>query len=411
MSAVAILEQRTVTVEPGSEAVVTIRVRNTGRVVDQFALQVLGDPGAWAAVEPPTLSLFPGTEETATIRFRPPRASTVAAGERPFGVRVVSREDPQGVAVEEGSLVVGVFRETATELVPRNSRGSYSASHELAIDNNGNVPVEVFVRGSDPDAALTFRSRPPGLTVGPGRAGFVRVRVTARSLFLSGPPRSHPFQLQVGSAEQPPITVDGAMVQSPLVNRVVRNVAVVSALALVGVVLLLVFGVRPAAESAARAVTASPLAQQSSAIAALQHQVSSGGGGGQSPRPSGGTPTPAPTAGGGGGGTGGSGTGQSFARRLDQSGGGRNQYRVPAGTTVSITDLVFQNPGGDHGTVQLQRDGTTLLVENLDDFRDLDYHFVSPITLNANDTIQLTVQCANGCPSAAIYVNGTERPS
>jgi hypothetical protein len=411
MSAVAVLEQRSVAVEPGGEAVVTIRVRNTGRVVDQFALQVLGDPSGWAAVEPPTLSLFPGAEETATIRFAPPRISTVAAGERPFGVRVVSREDPEGVAVEEGSVVVGAFRQTSAELVPRNSRGSYAATHELAVDNNGNVPVEVFVRGTDPDAALTFRNRPPSLSIGPGRAGFVRVRVTARSLFLSGPARSHPFQLQVGSADQPPITVDGTMAQSPLVNSVVRNVAVAALLALVGAVLLWQFVLKPAAESAARSAVATPLAQQSSAIAALQHQVSSGGGGGgQTPRPGGSTPTPVPTAGGGSG-TGGSASGQSFAHRLDQSGGGRNQYRVPAGTTVSITDLVFQNPGGDHGTVQLQRNGTTLLVENLDDFRDLDYHFVSPITLSANETIDLAVQCSNGCPSAAVYLNGTERPT
>jgi hypothetical protein len=409
MSATAVLEQRSITVEPGGQAVVTIRVRNTGRVVDQFALQVLGDPAAWAAVEPATLSLFPGTEETATIRFRPPRTSAVAAGERPFGVRVVSREDPEGMAVEEGSVVVGMFRETSAELVPRNSRGTFSGSHELAVDNNGNVPAEVFVRGTDPDAALRFRSRPPSLQIGPGRAGFVRVRVSARRLMLSGAPVSHPFQLQVGSADQPPLTVDGSMVQGPLVSRLVRNVAAVAALAVVAALLLWQFGVKPAAESAARSAVATPLAQQSSAIAALQHQASGGGGGGQTPKPGGGTPTPAPTA--GGGGPGGSATGQSFARRLDQSGGGRNVYRAPAGTTVAITDVVFQNPGGDHGTVQFQRDGTTLLVENLDNFRDLDYHFVSPITLSASQTIQMAVQCSSGCPSAAIYVNGTERPS
>jgi hypothetical protein len=410
MSASAVLEQRAVTVEPGGEVTVAIRVRNTGRVVDQFALQVLGDPAAWALVEPPTLSLFPGAEETATVRFRPPRAPTVVAGERPFGVRVVSHEDPQGVAVEEGSVGVGQFRETACELVPRNSRGSRSATHELAIDNNGNVPIEVFVRATDPDAALTFRSRPPGLTIAPGRAGFVRVRVTAKSVFLSGPPRSHPFQLQVGSADVPPIAVDGSMVQGPLVSRVVRNVAAAAAVALVGAVLLWFLALKPSVQSAAREAVATPLAQQSSAIAALQKQGASGAGGadGQTPKPGGGgTPTPAPATGGGAPGGG----GQSFARRLDQSGGGHNQYRVPAGTTVSITDVVFQNPGGDHGTVQLQRDGTTLLVENLDNFRDLDYHFVSPITASGNQTIQMTVQCPNGCAGAGIYVNGTERPS
>jgi hypothetical protein len=408
MSATAVLETRVLTVEPGAEVAVAIRVRSTGRVVDQFALEVLGEAAAWAVVEPPLLPLFPGAEEKAVIRFRPPRDPTVPAGERPFGVRVASREDPQSVAVEEGSIMVGAFREASAELVPRNSRGSRSATHELAIDNTGNVPIEVFVRGTDPDAALTFRNRPPSLTVAPGRAGFVRVRVSARSLFLTGPPRSHPFRLQIGSAEQPPISADGSMVQEPLVNRVVRNVAVGAALAVVGALLLWFLALKPAAQSAATQAMATPLAQQSSAIAALQRQVSSGGGGGgQTPKPVGGTPTPAPTAGSGGAGGG----GQSFARRLDLSAAGRNQYRVPAGTTVSITDVVFQNPGGDHGTVQLQRDGTALLVENLDNFRDLDYHFVSPITLSANETIQLAAQCPNGCTGAGIYVNGTERPS
>jgi len=406
VSTTAILETRSLAVEPGGETAVGIRVKNNGQVVDQFALQVLGDPAAWAVVDPPTLSLFPGTEGSATIRFRPPRDATVTAGERPFGVRVVSHEDPNGVAVEEGTVAVEPFHQTSAELVPRNSRGSRSATHELAIDNRGNVPAQVYVRGQDPDGALTFRFRPASLPVNAGRAGFVQVRVTARATFLSGPQRSHPFQLQVGSVDEPPIPIDGTMVQGPLVSRVVRNTAALAAVALVGALLLWFLALKPSVQSAAREAVATPLAQQSSAIAALQKQAA---GGGQTPKPSGGTPTPAPTASlSGGGNTAG---GQSFARRLDQSGGGRNQYKVPVGTTVSITDVVFQNPGGDHGTVQLQRDGTTLLVENLDNFRDLDYHFVSPITASGNQTIGMSVQCPNGCPSAGIYVNGTERPS
>jgi hypothetical protein len=83
---------------------------------------------------------------------------------------------------------------------------------------------------------------------------------------------------------------------------------------------------------------------------------------------------------------------------------------VPAGTTLAITDVVFQNPAGEHGTVQLQRDGTTLLVESLDNFRDLDYHFVTPIAVGGNQTIQMAVQCQTPCPNAGVYVNGTQRP-
>ncbi len=405
MSASASLEPRTSAVEPGGEAAVIVRVKNTGQVVDHFSIQVLGEAAGWALVEPPALSLFPGAEGTATVRFRPPRDSVVTAGERPFGVRVLSHEDPQGAVVEEGSVSVGQYRQTAAELVPRNSRGSRSGTHELAVDNRGNVPIEVVVHGADPDGVLTFRFRPPTLPVAPGRAGYVRVRVTAKGTFLTGPPRAHPFQLQVAPVDETPILVDGSMVQGPLVSKLVRNVAVAAVVAVVAGALLWFLALKPSVQSAAREAVATPLAQQSSAIAALQKQAASGGS--QTPKTGGGAPTPAPSTSGGGAASG----GQSFAHRLDQSGGGHNQYKVPAGTAVSITDVVFQNPGGDHGTVHLERDGVTLLVENLDNFRDLDYHFVSPISLAGNQTIQMSVQCPSGCPSAGIYVNGTERPA
>jgi hypothetical protein len=411
MSAAATLLERSVAVEPGGEAAVRVRVRNAGPVVDQFGLQVLGAAAGWATVEPPSLSLFPGAEEVATIRFRPPRASTVVAGDVPFGVRVVSHEDPDAAVVEEGTLGVGAFFRTVADLVPRNSRGSRSAAHELAIDNHGNVPIEVAVQGADPDGALGFGFRPPSQVIAPGRAGFVRVRVAAKRTFLSGPPQSHPFQLQVLPYDQPSIPVDGSMLQGPLVGRGVRNAALLALAGVVAAALLWFLALKPGVESTARQAVAAPLAQQSAAIAQLQKQAPGGGGGGGG---GGGAPAASPTAGAGGGGggaAGGGAAGTSFARRLDQSGGGRNQYKVPAGVTLSVTDVVFQNPGADHGTVQLQRDGATLLVENLDNFRDLDYHFVTPLTATANQTLQLTVQCPSGCPSAGVYLNGSEKPS
>jgi hypothetical protein len=396
-----------VAVEPGGEASVQVRVQNTGQVVDQFTVQVLGAAAEWAVIEPPTLSLFPRAEQVVTVRFRPPRTAAVSAAEVPFGVRVVSLEDPQGGVVEEGMLHVGAFHQMAVELTPRNSRASRTAYHELAIDNTGNAPVEVGVLGGDPDGALTFGFRPASQAIAPGRAGFVRVRISPKRTFLSGQPQAHPFQLQVLPLGQAPIPVDGAMVQGPLVSRTVRNVAAVAVMAVVAGALLWFLALKPGVESAARDAVAQPLAQQSAAVADLQKKVGGGaGGGGTTPAP-GTSPTAAP----GGGGSGSAASGAPFARRLDQSGGGKNQYKVPAGTTLSITDVVFQNPGADHGTVQLQRDGATLLVENLDNFRDLDYHFVTPLTATGNQTVQMSVQCPSGCPSVGIYLNGSQRPS
>src|SRR5947208_1796252 len=84
MAAVATLASKAVTVTPGGEAVSEVRIRNSGTVVDQFTLEVLGDASAWAIVEPAVIPLFPGAEAVARIRFKPPKDQSLQ-GARPPG--------------------------------------------------------------------------------------------------------------------------------------------------------------------------------------------------------------------------------------------------------------------------------------------------------------------------------------
>ncbi len=95
MGASAVLSPRAVSVQPGTEAVCTVTVRNTGTVVDEFRLSVLGDTAGWAQVEPYVLSLLPGAEGTAEIRFRPPRSSEIGARTVTFGLRAASGRGPR----------------------------------------------------------------------------------------------------------------------------------------------------------------------------------------------------------------------------------------------------------------------------------------------------------------------------
>src|SRR5215218_6617803 len=111
MGATASLATRALAADPGGVATTQVTVRNAGSVVDEFRLDVLGEPGAWARVEPAAMSLLPGTDGTATVTLPPPRAASTASGELPFAVRVQSREDPDGGVVEEGTLTVGSYLE------------------------------------------------------------------------------------------------------------------------------------------------------------------------------------------------------------------------------------------------------------------------------------------------------------
>lgn len=400
MGASAGLSAVLIEVDPGGEAAIEVRVRNTGQVVDQFALEVLGAAAGWATVEPASLNLFPGKEETARIRFRPPRAPSTPAGEIPFGVRVRSHEDPAGGTVEEGTLRVGAFRQTEAELVPRSSRGRFGARHELALDNRGNVRMRALLAGRDPSNRLRFRFAPAALTAPPGGAAMADVHVRPRGVAWTGPPRSHSFQLQLSLEDERPQVLDATMVQGPVFGPWVRTAAMLAAAAIALAAGFWFLAVKPAVESTARDAVAGSLAQQAAAISHLQQ----GTGGGATPTLAP-TPvatvsppaTPAPPT--------------FFSRRLDFSGGGRDHYTVPAGQTLEITDLVFENAQSEHGTVVLQRDASVLLTENLDNFRDLDLHFVTPVTASGGQTIQLVAQCstAAGCTHAAVLIDGTQR--
>src|SRR5947208_11902150 len=119
MAATAPVASKAVTVTPGGEAVSEVRIRNSGTVVDQFTLEVLGDASAWAIVEPAVIPLFPGAEAVARVRFKPPKSSSVLARAVPFAVRVKSREDARASPREEGVVDVGPFHDTFDRPVPR----------------------------------------------------------------------------------------------------------------------------------------------------------------------------------------------------------------------------------------------------------------------------------------------------
>ncbi|MFI0793986.1 hypothetical protein ACH4OY_15045 [Micromonospora rubida] len=408
MTTDANLDTDLVEVSPGSEASCRLEVRNTGPIVESYVLEVLGDAAGWAHAEPPTVSVYPGSAETVAIRFQPPRSPQVVAGERPFAVRVTPAENPDGQVVPEATVRVLPFAEIAPEILPRTSRGRWGGRHELSVSNLGNTPLGLALAGSDPDNRLRVAVRPPQLAVAPGEAAFVQVRVRARRLRWRGHPVTLPFQVAVSSEETPPATLDAATVQEPLLPQGVgRIVAALVILALLGAGLWYAL-LRPSVKSLAEEVAqeqVAPVAQQASAADSRAQQADDKaqralGGGSASPRPSGPTPsnpplppsaTPsAPVAGIPAG-------GQSFSRRLAVTAAGgatrTDQYTVASRRVFVLTDIFLQNPQGDEGRLELVVDGTTVLTVALNNFRDLDYHMVSPIEVRAGRVISLRATC------------------
>jgi hypothetical protein len=395
MGASAKLDHGSLRVDPGGEVRGQITVRNSGTVVDQFSLEVLGDAAGWATLEPASLSLFPGAEGSAAFIIRPPRLWSTRPGTMAIGIRAASKEDPAGSAVEEGTLEVGSFTETSAEISPRTSHGRFGATHEVLLDNRGNLPVEAAVAGSDEDRQLRFATTPPSTIVDPGSAGVARLRVRPTKRFWRGPARTRRFQVAVEPVGGTPIKLEGAFLHDAILpSWIFPALAALLALAILALFFWFAF-LRPAVENAAGQKAAQVLSSAGIPVPSAGPPSSSGGG----------APSPGPKPSGGGGGSTPTGPGPTDGRLTPAT-----PITIAAGQTLHITDLIFGNPQGASGSLDLVRNGTILLDLRLDNFRDLDYHFVTPIQVGAGETLQLNASCAPGCAPSVFYTGFVSVP-
>ncbi|WP_086821741.1 hypothetical protein [Allokutzneria sp. NRRL B-24872] len=420
-------------VEPGEPTVCEVVVVNTGTVVDHLDLSVVGDIDCWARVEPTTLNLFPNQEATVELVLEPPRSAEVLAGSVVFGVRVASQEDVDGSAVAEGVVTVKAFTELDAELVPRTAHGRRSARHELAVDNRGNKTVLVQVFAEDPDDQLKVRALPESFEAPPGSATFLKLKVRPRRRFLRGPNRTIPFQVHV-CAEDDRVDLDGTMVQEQLLPPwlLPALLAVVTGAATLLVLYFTVLkpnvttAAREAAAGAAKNAVDGHRAELSPTLAAVQRKADQADrlaevaakAAGVDPKviediQASATPTPTPAPGGGTA-TGGLATDFRIQTSVQPGKSGTAVKKVEDDRVLALTDIILQNPGADTGTLELRRGENVLLRVNLENFRDLDYHFVRPIEFGPKSQVVLSVDCRNPIPApctAAAYFTGNTRPA
>jgi hypothetical protein len=410
-------------VEPGESVSWSYRIRNSGQVVDRYMIDVVGVAGEWATAEPAEVNLFPGGEEEVRITFAPPRSSSVLAGDVAFAIRIVSGEDTAGSAVVEGTIRVLPFDEMKAELVPRTIRLKRRGTTELAVDNAGNTPrtVQFFIEQEEDN--LRVVPDPTVMDLAPGKATFANVLVRPKRTFWRGQPKTLPFQVAVLNEDRtgPPVYADGVVVQEQLLPKWLLKLllALLAAALVLFVLWQTVFksviestakdAVKPqvaaatdAANQAKAAQTAANGSAQAAKTSADQAATSAQQGGG------GGTGTTTTIAGSvGTGGVLGQGTPTSFslsspttATPVSPPPNPLNLVSSPAAPIPNnkqllLTDVVFENAAGDSGVFQIKRDNTVLFQVGLNNFRDLDYHFVTPLVINgaAGQTLTVAVAC------------------
>ncbi|WP_344809088.1 fibronectin type III domain-containing protein [Microlunatus ginsengisoli] len=243
------LDSDRLSVEPGGQVSVGIKITNPGTIVEGYRIEVVGEGvSGWGEALPPEVSIYPKQDGNAVIVFSPPGGTGAPGGTWPFGIRVCSTEDADASAVVEGDLEIGKVFGLQAKLVPVNSAGRWNGRHVVELSNWGNSPAKITLTATNPDDALGFMIKPEVVDLPLGGTAKAMVFVKTKKPFLRGTQLRLPFTVtgeQAGAAPQqgPALpyggtpdrpTVDGAFNQKPIVSRGAVMIAALSLLAVGG---------------------------------------------------------------------------------------------------------------------------------------------------------------------------------
>jgi len=202
------IEPRVQHLEPGGVATCTVRVRNLGTEAQVYTLQVAGAAAAWAEMTPATLAVPAEDAGTVTLRFRPPRHHSVAAGRTHFAVRATpgvhrGASPWSGSVAGEGTLEVAAFQDIAADLEPRIATGRGPVRHTLVLTNRGNTSASLRLVPHAAEDGPRPRPEQESVDLPPGETRRLPVRVDPPSRRLGGRDVEHPYGIGVQHVEDP----------------------------------------------------------------------------------------------------------------------------------------------------------------------------------------------------------------
>jgi hypothetical protein len=397
MAAQAWFSSGDVDVAPGTTAVLQLTVVNLADTTDSFAITPVGMAAPWTTLKPATLTLFGGTQQVIDVEVSPPVLSSTIAGPTALSVRVVPQRDPDNLTTAETTLVIGESFDRRLHVLQPALRGRRGATFDMMLENKGNTLATCRLHLVDPSGRLDGEFDPPAAGVEPGASTLVRLKLRATSPQWHSNARTIPFRIEADQPGSPTATAPATFVQTPVVSGAVGPKGA-GAAAVVVALLLGWFGVvKPAIRDAARDAvrTISPIGAAggtNSTVATQGTDTVDSGPASNVKGDNAGIPLPSSVA-----------QGQT----------GKNEYTVPAGKRLRITDIVIQNPNADQGTLSLSANGNSLFTYNLSQmFADVDQPLVTPLELLAGQKFGVQVKCdgvgdltANAC-KPNVFISG-----
>jgi hypothetical protein len=330
------------------------------------------------------------------VEVAPPMLPSTTAGPTALSVRIVPQHDPDNLTTAETTLIVGESFDRRLNVLQPALRGRRSATYDMMLENRGNTQASCRLHLVDPSGRIEGEFDPPAAGVEPGASTLVRLKVHTTGMQWQRHPRTVPFRIDADQPGSPTATSPATFVQTPVIpeNLIGRLVAAGAALAVLAVAWVGL--VKPAIDDAAQAAVDKAVPTQSTTL------DSSPDAGSEStvvttPVDDKGTIVNIP-----------------LPVSVPQGQSGANQYTVPAGKVLRVTDLIVQNPQVDNGTLVVSKDGNALFTYSFAPMfgLDVDQPLVTPLELAANQQLTVTVTCdgvsdltATAC-NANVFVSG-----
>lgn len=391
---------------PNVPTTLTLRLYNGDAVTRETTVVTSGDLAAHTEIDAAAASLAPNQILDVSVRIDVP--SSVEAGiysiaaevtcpnemmlvDAPVGPPVTGDDsyadtgvgvgvDTSHAATTSNTVIASVtvhvvsHSDHSIELQPVRSRGSSGGRHLVRVINTGNVVVMLQLSIETLGDGVGAEVGPSELMVPPGATGEATVRITPATTRWSGQHDEHEFIVRAHSADGRDDEMVGIFEQRPRVpNWLGPAAAGALAAVLIGTIAWFAL-LRPWIEDYADQAAADAIEQDRAALRERIADLEAAAANAKE------LPLGSPV---------------DFRLEVAPTGGNSDSDAaiVKAGTIVSITDVVFQNPSGAVGTVSLRRGDEVLLQSELANFRDFDLHFVAPLTFDEDAKIVVEVEC------------------
>jgi len=388
MSVTASFQPDRISAEPGETAALSLHLQNNTDAERMITLRAGGGLAAQTVLQTETIYLDPN--EHFEVPVIVDANSSLAAGSHTCVIEIV--DDKESTSAE-ATVDINSTEAWMARLEPELSKSASAGRHKVAIENSGNVPVMVeLVATSTP--AVSTELAAPAVNVDPGKTAKVEFRVAPHTKYWSGPAINHPFSLAIEGSNGETAALEGVFEQGPRLRPWLLPAAVGMAGALVvgtlGWLAILKPSVLDTAREEAAELDMIQQAELDDRVTAIEAAAAEA-----AELPLGDPADRRLTV------TAAAGTTSTSEFDFDKDGVGR---------IFSISDVIFQNPTGAVGRVELLRNDDVLLDQEMANFRDLDFHLVAPLQIDSGNSISLRVTCeapgpgTEGCEASAMVI-------